>query len=200
MSFASWLCAVLLKGRKAPAKPIAEAPTGDGKIYPSNSENDLRMHIAAHDPQFPAKRDAAVAAILAAIDFVAQEHGLTKKPKSWAKNGPLGTVSIHLQRSRYGFDCTINLGFQPIDPLSRGEMQQDAIPTGPWAETGFIPLGCFYPQGLAGLDRAGTLVYLDVLHDDETLRQPMSVLSNVALPWLLAHLTKPNAQNKPFQG
>jgi hypothetical protein len=203
MSFASWLCVKLRKGSKAPAKPSADAlsnaQAGDDKANPHDSADALRIHFAAHDPQFPAKRDAAVAIILTAINAAAQAHGFTKKPKSWAKSGPLGMVSIHLQRNRYGFDCTINLGFQPIAQAVQDETPQGETPQSPWAENDFIPLGWFYPSELAGLGSAGTVAYLDVLEDSGALQQPISVLSDVALPWLLAHLTDPNAETKPFQ-
>lgn len=159
-------------------------------------DNGVRMHIAAHDPEFPAKREAAVTTITAAIDAVAQAHGFTKKPKSWAKSGALGTVSIHLQRSRYGFDCHINLGFQPLDDLADG-------PSGhsPWDQDDFVSLARFYPPhqtDAATAQEPGTIAYLDVQDDPGSLDGPMAVLSEHALPWLVAHLTDPKAPNKPF--
>jgi hypothetical protein len=147
------------------------------------------MHIAAHDPAFPAKRETAVAAITMAIDRVAQAHGFTKKPKSWAKTGAFGTVSLHLQRSRYGFDCSINLGFQPLDGVLHG----------PWALDDLIPLGRFYPPSAGCSDAAGTLVYLDVLEQADSLDHPIAILTHQAMPWLLAHLTQADAPNRPLQ-
>ncbi|MGO4906855.1 DUF4304 domain-containing protein [Pseudorhodobacter sp. W20_MBD10_FR17] len=187
-SLVSWLRALFPK--RTPATPNAgTAPPGTPDAGAETVDNDVRMHIAAHDPAFPAKREAAVDAIVAAIDTVAQAHGFTKKAKSWAKTGDLGTVSIHLQRSRYGFDCHINLGFQPLtdDPL------------GPWAEDSFVPLEAFFPEGEDTMVRPATLTYLDVHEDGTNLADTMHILSERALPWLLAHLTDPNAHNRPKQ-
>lgn len=151
-------------------------------------DNGVRMHIAANDPAFPAKREAAVKAITAAMDKVAQAHGLTKKAKSWAKSGPLGTVSMHFQRSRYGFECYINLGFQPLSEASHG----------PWAQDDFVRLGRFFPTDLTASGEPGALIYLDVHEDAAALTGPMQVLESRALPWLLAHLENPDAWRAPF--
>lgn len=150
-------------------------------------DNGVRMHLAAHDPAFPAKREAAVDSIVAAIDAVALAHGFTKKAKSWAKTGALGTVSIHLQRSLYGFDCHINLGFQPLNDVA----------IGPWVLDDFVALEHFCPEAVAGT--SGTLTYLDVHANAANLAETMRVLSEQALPWLSAHLTDPNAPNQPMR-
>lgn len=210
MSLASWLRAFLPKRRQAASEGAVQSPLAD---QPQTTEtprvaaevidsidNGVRMHIAAQDPEFPTKREAAITTIIKAIDVVAQTHGFTKKPQSWAKTGDLGTVSIHLQRSRYGFDCHINLGFQP---LAEGRF-------GPWEQDDFVPLGGFFPSDATGsdigpdtgpdigVDDTGTLTYLDVYEDADSLEIPMQVLSDQALPWLLAHLTNPNAHSLPF--
>jgi hypothetical protein len=187
MSLTSLLAALFPKRAKAAAAE-AEAPATasgvpDAAVSAETTDNGVRMHIAAHDPAFPAKREAAVASIIAAIDAVASAHGFAKKAKSWAKTGALGTVSIHLQRSPYGFDCNINLGFQPVNDLG----------IGPWAQDDFIALDHFCPAGATA-----TLTYLDVHGDAEHLAQVMRQLSN-ALPWLSAHLTDPDAPNQPMQ-
>ena len=145
-------------------------------------DNGVRMHIAASDPSFPAKREVAVATITAAIDAVAAVHGFTKKPKSWAKAGPLGTVTLHLLRNRYGFDCQINLGFQPISEH----------PAGPWAEDDFVPLARFLPINSVS-DNEGSIIYLDINDDPSCLTAAITALDHNALPWLLAHLTNPDA-------
>lgn len=175
MSLMSWL-------RARFAKPV---PTPH-PAPPHQPDNAVRMHIAASDPAFPAKREAAVSAITAAIDTVAAAHGFTKKAKSWAKDGPLGTVTLHLQRSRYGFDCQINLGFQPASD----------IVTGPWVQDDFVPLGRFLPDDAAS-DAEGTLIYLDIYDDPSSLATTMHALDHNALPWLLAHLTNPQAATMP---
>lgn len=187
-SFVSWLLAFFHK--RAPATPKAEsAPPETPDTHTEGVDDGVRMHIAAHDPAFPAKREAAVNTIIAAIDAVAQAHGFAKKAKSWAKTGDLGTASIHLQRSRYGFDCHINLGFHPLsgDPL------------GLWAEDDFVPLEGFFPAGSDALEAPATLTYLDVHEDGANLAETMHILSEQALPWLLAHLTDPNAHDRPIQ-
>jgi hypothetical protein len=148
-------------------------------------DNAVRSHIAASDPAFPAKREAAVVAILAAVDGVARAHGFVQKPQSWAKAGPLGAVSLHLQRSRFGFEAQINLGFAPASGTARGAWEQDD----------FLPLGRFYTEGSLA---PGALIYLDVLADAATLAKAMQVLDDRALPWLLAHLTDPDAHSLPF--
>ena len=165
MSLMSWL-------RARFAKPIPSPRL--------ETDNAVRMHIAASDPSFPAKREAAVAAITAAIDTVAAAHGFTTKAQSWAKSGPLGTVTLHLQRSRYGFDCQINLGFQPVCEPE----------TGPWALDDFISPARFLPDTTTG---DGTLIYLDVNDDPSKLATAIAALNDNALPWLLAHLTNPDA-------
>jgi hypothetical protein len=190
MSLLSLLGTLFSKPSKAGGD--ASEPSADPQIAPEGVagegvDNGVRMHIAAHDPAFPAKRAAAIDRIVAAIDTVALAHGFTKKAKSWAKTGDLGTVSIHLQRSRFGFDCLINLGFQPLSEMG----------IGPWALDDFVALEHFCPvESAAAL---GTLTYLDVHDDAANLTETMDILSDRALPWLLAHLTDLNAPNLPMR-
>ncbi|WP_050527474.1 DUF4304 domain-containing protein [Pseudorhodobacter aquimaris] len=148
---------------------------------PPRADNAIRMHIAASDPDFPAKREAAVSAIIAAIDGVAQQHGFSQKPKSWAKEGALGLVSIHVQRSRFGFDCQINLGFQPRSQRLEG----------PWAEDGFVSLGQFFPQDGPIEEEGGIITYLDVYRDAASLMPIMRILEGHALPGFWPILSMP---------
>lgn len=198
MPFATWLRAILPQARQAAPAQVAPKSAalltgGNGTLLAYEqrhaSNNDVRIHIAAHDPEFPAKREAAVKSITSAIDAVALAHGFTKKPKSWAKSGALGTVSIHIQRNHYGFDCDINLGFQPTDKVLQG----------PWMQDDVVPLGRFCPPNLDGLEGDGTVFYLDVFEDLNALSPYMAVLTSQALPWLLAHLTNPDAANQPVR-
>ncbi len=189
MPIAQWLRAL----RRKPAEPARPQPLPlieDDAVTaaPSAVDNGVRMHIASSDPAFPAKREAAVTLILGAIDTVASTHGLTKKARSWAKTGACGTISVHLQRSRYGFECYINLGFQPVSGESRG----------PWAQDDVVRLGRFMPTDIQSNDEPGALIYLDILEDTEALATPLSVLDQRALPWLLAHLEDPAAADRPF--
>jgi len=182
MSFPTWLRSLFFRAKTSPPQP-QHSPQID---QPTAPDNGVRMHLAAHDPEFPAKREQAFGTIAEAIDAVAQAHEFTKKPMSWAKTGPLGTVSIHLQRSHYGFDCTINLGFQPLDDTALG----------PWVQDDFVPLARFYP---ASQDPdVGKIAYLDVFEAVDSLDQPMAALSQAALPWLTQHLTDPLAHTQPF--
>ncbi|MDN5785771.1 MAG: DUF4304 domain-containing protein [Pseudorhodobacter sp.] len=174
-------------GAVTPAEVVEDYPAD--VVDQGKPDNAVRAHLAANDPGFPEKREQAVQAILAAIDAVAQAHGFTAKPKSWARQGPLGTVSLHLQRGRYGFDCTINLGFQP----ENGEA------AGPWQTDDLIPLGRFHQGEMPrGQDEIGTIFYLDVLENPAALSLPIQVLDRRALPWLLAHLTDRNAPLRPI--
>ncbi|WP_050521857.1 DUF4304 domain-containing protein [Pseudorhodobacter wandonensis] len=191
MSLTSFLNA-LFKRRSENAVDSA-VPATKPHVSPTNSkaetvDNGVRMHIAAHDPAFPAKREAAVGIIVAGIDAVAQAHGFDKKAKSWAKSGDLGTVSIHLQRSRFGFDCQVNLGFQSLDSNT----------SGPWAQDDFVPLERFLLLDVAASEPLALLTYLDVYEDPTILAKSMRILSEDALPWLLAHLTDPNASTQPM--
>jgi hypothetical protein len=136
-------------------------------------DNSVRMHIAASNPAFPALRDAAITAIVTALDTVAARHGFTKKPRSWARSGPLGLASLHLHRSPYGFEADIALGFQPVS----GAHQP------PWDEDGQIALRHFCPD-----DTTGTLVYLDVQDNPASLDAALDLLDRAALPWLCAQL------------
>ncbi|QCO55975.1 hypothetical protein EOK75_09620 [Pseudorhodobacter turbinis] len=174
MHLPSWLRAFI-------GRPSPPAPPG--------VDNAVRMHIAASDPDFPAKREAAVSAVIAAIDEVALHHGFDKKPKSWAKKGALGLVSIHLQRSRFGFYCQINLGFQPASHRAEG----------PWAQDDFVLLGLFFPPDPSLMEERGTITYLDIFKDEASLAPTMRVLDDLALPWLVAHLTDVEAHNRPMR-
>jgi hypothetical protein len=161
----------LPQGVSAPQRPTP----------PYTPDPGVRIHRAAHDPAFPAKREAAIAALTAGIDSAALAVGFEAKPQSWAKTGPLGTVSLHIQRSRYGFDCEVNLGFTPAVGDAKG----------PWEEEGRIPLGWFYGKEPA------PMIYLDIIETPETLQTALRALQTVALPWLVAHLTDPEAAHRP---
>jgi hypothetical protein len=191
MSLTSFLDALFQRRSKNAVDSAAPSTNPHGSAANTKAEpvdNGVRMHIAAHDPAFPAKREAAVDIIVAGIDAVAQAHGFVKKAKSWAKSGDLGTVSIYLQRSRFGFDCQVNLGFLPLD----------GKPSGPWAQDDFVPLDRFLELDVAASEPLAMLTYLDVYEDPTSLANSMRILSEDALPWLLAHLTDPNASTRPM--
>jgi hypothetical protein len=166
-----------LVGQETPPQGLS-APVAPAPAY--TPDPGVRIHLAAHDPAFPAKREAAIAALTAGIDSAALAEGFEAKPQSWAKTGPLGTVSLHIQRSRYGFDCEVNLCFAPV--------VGDAV--GPWEEEGRIPLGWFYG------DQPAPLIYLDIVDNPATLQNALQALQIVALPWLIAHLSDPQAAHR----
>ncbi len=141
-------------------------------------------HIAANDPAFAAKREAAITLICAAISDVATPMGYTRKGTTWARATSLGKSAINLQRSRYGFTATINLRFLTSDGFSPE--------TSDWAEDDDIRLQRFYlgHEGV-GLDD-GEITYLDVHDNPECLAVPMHILKTRALPWLDAQHTAHN--------
>lgn len=145
---------------------------------PEPADHGARIHRAAHDPEFPKKREAAIEAITAAIDAMAEKHGFTRKAKSWAKDGPAGRVSIQLQRSRYGWECHVNLS------LDRKDGQREGV----CAHDDFVGLGEFYAPGEGQAPEPGVIYYLDVHEDPAALDLPMQVLDQRALPWLLGQL------------
>lgn len=186
----SWIKA-FFRGKHPDPQRLVSPPSNDAAHQHDvahDVDNGVRMHIASQDPAFPAKREAAFDLIHQAVDRVAQAHGFTPKAKSWTRDGPLGTATLHLQRSRYGFDCRLNLGFRPVsnDPL------------GLWVDEDVLPLDRFYDRDSGQPARAAGFVYLDVLDDPDCLKQPMQVLDQRALPWLLAHLTDHEAHGQPM--
>lgn len=68
-----------------------------------------RMHLAAHDPRFPATREAAVAAMAGVLDRVLLPQGYLRKGQGWAKTGPAGRAVVHLGRDRYGWEAVVTL-------------------------------------------------------------------------------------------
>jgi len=168
MSVLNWIKSLMRQPAAAVRPPELAATPDPG----------ARIHKAAHDPDFPEKRERAIDTIYDAMDALAADHGFTAKPRSWIKTGPLGQVSFYLQRSRFGFDASIHLVFHPATLPSNGV----------WAEEEDVPLAWFYPESEA--EGAQTLIYLDVLEQPEKLRRAMMVLSETALPWLVRHLTE----------
>ena len=129
-----------------------------------------RIHIAANDPAFPAKREAAVALIGNAITAITTPVGYTRKGDIWSRSTALGKTVVHLQRNRFGWDAQINLRFLPTG----GDFPDNSI----WSAGDEITLGDF---------GAGTIAYLDVSEDAASLDKPMHTLRAHALPWLDAH-------------
>jgi hypothetical protein len=68
-----------------------------------------RIHLAAHDPAFPALREAAFAAMAGVLDRVLLPQGFQRKGQGWAKAGPAGRAVVHLGRDRFGWEATVTL-------------------------------------------------------------------------------------------
>ncbi len=154
------------------------SPQGGGEA-PDHSH---RIHIAANDPAFPAKREAAVALICQAITDIATPMGYTRKGTTWTRTTLKGRTAINLQRSRYGFVAYINLRF----------LLPDGTPptSGVWARDDNIRLQRFYvPPEQSGAED-GVLTYLDVHDNPACLDEPLHILATRALPWLDAHHSK----------
>ncbi len=132
-----------------------------------------RIHIAANDPAFAAKREAAVQVICDAISAIAGPMGYTQKGTTWTRKTARGKTAINLQRSRYGFDAFINLRFVTPD----GDLPGDPV----WQDGDDIRLDRFCDTG------EGQLSYLDVHENPDCLTAPMAALRDRALPWLDAH-------------
>ncbi len=141
------------------------------------TDQSARIHIAASDPAFPAKREAAVAMICAAISDLVTGFGYARSGTNWARSTAAGRSVINLQRSRYGWDCTLNLRFLTPD----GTPPQHGI----WADGADIGLDRFYLPTVGPAH--ASLVYLDIHDDPATLQLIMQILRHRALPWLDAH-------------
>lgn len=165
-------------GGQAPA--IQPPPTSDPSAQPDHSH---RIHIAANDPAFPAKRDAAITLICQAITDIAAPMGYTRKGTTWSRTTARGKSAIHLQRSRYGFAADINLRFLMPDGTAPDH--------GIWAQDDDVSLRHFYLSAESSGPENGVIIYLDVHDDPASLDLIMHILATRALPWLDAHHSAP---------
>ena len=138
-------------------------------------DDDHRIHLAANDPAFPAKREAAFAVICDAITTALAPFGYTQVGSTWRRETAAGRSAINLQRSRYGFDAAITLRFLLPDG--------SPLETGVWADAPEIPLSAFCADDMD----PGVVKYLDVHDDPACLDAPIAVLRDHALAWLDAH-------------
>lgn len=143
------------------------------------TDDSARIHIAASDPAFPAKREAAFATICAAITVVVAPLGYVQIGTNWARRTDAGRSVINLHRGRFGWDCHINLRFLTPDG--------NCPAIGGWTQDEDIRIDRFYLPNEGQGREAGTLTYLDVQDDPASLDLPMKVLRDRALPWLDAH-------------
>lgn len=132
-----------------------------------------RKHTAAHDPAFPERREAAFAAILAALDAALGPQGYGLKGTTFTRTTSRGRSAVHLQRSRYGWEAQIVLRF--LTP-------EGAPPDHPdWPEDEDLTLWHF--AGDLPHD-PGLLAFVDVLDDPARLSLALDLLTSRALPWL----------------
>jgi hypothetical protein len=140
---------------------------------PFDEDLAARKHTAAHDPAFPARREEAHGTILGALSQALEPLGYTLKGGTFSRSSPRGKSAVHLQRSRYGWDAQIVLRFVTPDggPPDHPDWPEDNDLT-LWDFAGDMPRD------------PGTLAFVDVLEDPETLTRALDLLLNRALPWL----------------
>lgn len=71
----------------------------------------VRIHLAAHDPTFPARRDAAYDAVAHTIDAVLAPKAYLRRGQGWSITGPGGRAVVHLGRDRFGWQAVVTLRF-----------------------------------------------------------------------------------------
>ncbi len=120
-----------------------------------------RIHLAAHDPAFPARREAAYLAMAMAVDRVLAPRGFRRKGQGWAITGPAGRAVVHLGRGRFGWEAVVTLRC-----LATGAEEDEAVALGDLADT---PL---------------RLVYADA--DDALLLRLAQTLAGPGLAWIAA--------------
>ena len=131
-----------------------------------------RKHLAANDPAFPARREAAWARILSVLDEVLVPEGYALYGTTWSRITAQGKSAVHLQRSRYGWDVQIVLRF--VTP-------EGDVPDHPdWPGGDDVTLQDFFER--ADHD-PGTLAFVDVLDQPECLELTLQILRNQVLPW-----------------
>lgn len=194
MPLLRWLNSLILP--KPTITNLLPPPRGEGwggglaQSATPTQDHSHRIHIAANDPAFPAKREAAVALICQAITDIATPLGYACKGTTWARQTARGKSAIHLQRSQYGFTAMITLRFLTPDGASPEY--------GIWAQEDDIGLHHFYLPNESLAQDNGALTYLDISENPDCLTMPLHVLKTRALPWLDAHhlaLSPPNIED-----
>jgi hypothetical protein len=140
---------------------------------PRDEDLAARKHTAAHDPAFPARREEAFATILSALRAVLEPEGYVLKGSTFSRTTPGGKSAVHLQRSRYGWDAQIVLRF--VTPEGDASNHPD------WPEDEDLTLWHFASDLSI---EPGTLAFVDVLENPETLAVAINLLATRALPWL----------------
>lgn len=143
------------------------------------TDNNARIHIAASDPAFPAKREAAVLLICAAITTISTPVGYTQTGTNWGRSTAAGRSVINLHRNRFGWDCQINLRF--LTP--EGTSPETEL----WQQDDEIRLQRFYLPTEDQGNETAAIAYLDIKEKSAPFDLAMQILRDRALPWLDAH-------------
>lgn len=146
-----------------------------------SDDDSHRIHIAANDPAFPAKREAAVALLCETITSIATPFGYLCKGTTWSRQTAQGRSAVNLQRGRYGWNAFINLRF--VTAQGTPPMGAD------WADAGTddIRINRFCQGDEAQNLKDGAIAYLDAQENSAILHFAMQILQSRALPWLDAH-------------
>jgi hypothetical protein len=138
-----------------------------------DEDRAARIHTAANDPAFPARREEAYRAVVSTLDGALVPFGYALKGSTWSKSSARGKSAVHLQRNRYGWEVQIVLRFVTL----AGE-----VPDHPdWPGDDDITLAHFFET----VERdPGTLAFVDVLEDPGCLTGAVDILTEQALPWL----------------
>ena len=126
------------------------------------------LRRAEDDPAYPKKRDKIAALIRKEMDLRLTPLGFQRAGGVWQRKGWWYDLSVDLQRSSYGYDAWINL---TATPRLDGRAVQRR-------------LGDFYP-GPPHSEEPGRLTYQALIEDPGLLIDPMQVLTDHALPWLI---------------
>lgn len=140
---------------------------------PFDEDLAARIHTAANDPAFPARREAAYETIVAALDTALVPLGYALKGSTWSRISPRGKSAVHLQRNRYGWEVQLVLRF--LTPEGEPPHHPD------WEEGEDMTLVRF---GGGGGEDPGRLAFLDVLEKPAVLARTVDILVDEALPWL----------------
>lgn len=68
-----------------------------------------RIHLAAHDPMFPAARERGFLRLAEVLAQVLQPRGFSRKGQGWAAHGATGRAVVHLGRDRFGWAGVVSL-------------------------------------------------------------------------------------------
>jgi hypothetical protein len=138
-----------------------------------DEDRGARIHTAANDPAFPARREEAYRVIVAALDGLLEPQGYALKGSTWSRISPQGKSAVHLQRNRYGWEVQIVLRFVTAE---------GTVPDHPdWPGDDDITLAQFFDHSERD---PGTLAFIDVLEDPGCLSAALEILTEQALPWL----------------